>query len=266
MSERSLVIIYDYVPDTGKSEIWNAVEAAVSDMPEYCVLVFYYQTKSPDMRKSRSKILAEAAEKLGGICEFTKPEDADLKVWVKKHFAALGREAEEPAVSTLIEYCSGVMDNMFNDIQKLCAYKGTGKITGDDVKAVVVPSPEARTYELTELLAKGDYSGAYIIINELLYMRTEISYIASAIYKTYINLYMLKLARTKAEISAVQKQLGLRDFVADRYKRISDTIEIKILRKALDLCFSADIDMKSLRTEKRYILEKLIGDISALAA
>ena len=62
----------------------------LSDIPDYCTVVFTYETTQwkPD---KRLKKLWEAVESNASIVEFAKQEQRDLISWVTRHFTANGK-------------------------------------------------------------------------------------------------------------------------------------------------------------------------------
>lgn len=59
----------------------------LSDIPEYCTVVFYYETGEwkPD---KRYKKLYDAITQTGLMVEFAKQDQRDLVAWIIRHFAA----------------------------------------------------------------------------------------------------------------------------------------------------------------------------------
>ena len=66
-----------------------------SDIPDYCTVVFTYETVNfkPD---KRLKKLWDAVNKNGELVEFAKQSQRDLITWITRHFTAAGKRRLQP--------------------------------------------------------------------------------------------------------------------------------------------------------------------------
>ena len=93
MAERTLVQVEDIdlfkLPEDSRSKIIDIL----SDIPEYCTLVFVYETVEfkPDKRLKKLWEAVSQAE----IVEFAKQSQRDLISWMTRHFAARNKYALE---------------------------------------------------------------------------------------------------------------------------------------------------------------------------
>ena len=87
MAERSLVQVDEIdlfkLPESDRQHMAEIL----ADVPEYCTVVFSYETVEwkPDKRQKK---LWEAIDKNGTIVEFAKQSQRDLVAWITRHFAA----------------------------------------------------------------------------------------------------------------------------------------------------------------------------------
>jgi len=264
MSDKKLVVVEDYNPDEGKEETWKDIQAVIPDVPEDTVLVFTLQGE-PGAGKGRMAALAKLVSKHGAVCLFKAAEKDDLTAWARRHFAALGRTADPAAVSRLLSVCDNAMDNLYNEIQKICAYAEGPKVRAEDVDAVATPSLDAKLYSLSDKLASRDYDGCLTLTDELLGQKAEVMAIASTLYRTVIQLHRIKLCGPSAqERNALCKTMGMRDFVFNKYAHATERMTKAFLRRALSACLDADDALKSSRADKRIVLECLYGRLLGL--
>ena len=73
-----------------------------SDIPDYCTVVFTYETVEwkPD---KRLKKLWDAVSKHGTVVEFARQNERELVAWISRHFAHLGKRIDPNLCVYLIE-------------------------------------------------------------------------------------------------------------------------------------------------------------------
>ena len=109
MAERTLVQVEDIdifkLPEDSRSKMIDIL----SDIPEYCTVIFVYETVEfkPD---KRLKKLWEAVSK-AEIVEFTKQSQRDLISWITRHFAAKGKYISPELCLYLLELTDGNGNN-----------------------------------------------------------------------------------------------------------------------------------------------------------
>ena len=88
-----------------------------SDIPDYCTVVFTYETTvfKPD---KRLKKLWETIDTSGQIVEFAKQDQRDLIAWVTRHFAAEKKSISADLCAYLIDITGGTMTALSSEIRK----------------------------------------------------------------------------------------------------------------------------------------------------
>ena len=144
----------------------------LSDIPDYCTVVFTYETVSwkPD---KRLKKLWEAVDGNALIVEFAKQDQRDLIAWVTRHFAAQKKRISTDLCAYLIDITGGPMTALSGEIQKICAYSGADEIKKSDIDAVTEPVLDAVVFQMTDLLSSGRYDQAMLKLQTLLKMQQE---------------------------------------------------------------------------------------------
>ena len=124
----------------------------LSDIPDYCTVVFTFETVSwkPD---KRLKKLWEAVDS-GCIVEFAKQDQRDLIAWVTRHFAAHKKQIPSDLCAYLIDITGGTMTALAGEIQKICAYSGADHITKSDIDAVTEQVLDAVVFQMTDMLSR----------------------------------------------------------------------------------------------------------------
>ena len=144
--------------------------AVISDIPDYCTVVFTYETTpwSPD---KRLKKLWSAVEGSGSIIEFARQNQRDLIAWVTRHFAASGKRISSDLCAYLIDITGGTMTALNSEIEKICAYSGADEIRKSDIDAVTEPVLDAVVFQMTDLLSAGRYDQALQKLQKLMKMQ-----------------------------------------------------------------------------------------------
>ena len=104
-----------------------------SDIPEYCCVVFTFETV-PWKPDKRLKKLWEAIDNYGNVVEFAKQDQRELVAWISRHFAAKNKRISPNLCVYLIEITGGTMTALSSEIGKICAFSGADEIKKSDGK------------------------------------------------------------------------------------------------------------------------------------
>ena len=125
-------------------------------------------------------------------------------------------------------------------------------------------STEASVYNISKAVIRGDLSGAYKILDDLLYMNTETTYILSVLAGTYIDMYRCFAARSEGKrAEEIAKDFGYYNNafrLTDASRNISRFSEEQLV-KFLDILRNGDKLLKGSRCDDRVILEKTIAEL-----
>ena len=126
----------------------------LSDIPDYCTVVFTYETVAwkPD---KRLKKLWEAIDGSGEVVEFAKQDQRDLTAWITRHFAAREKRISNDLCLHRIDITGGTMTALSGEIDKICAYSGATEIKKSDIDAVTEPVLDAVVFQMTDMLSAG---------------------------------------------------------------------------------------------------------------
>ena len=149
MAERTMVIVDEIdVFKMNESDREKMIDI-FSDIPEYCTVVFTYETTGfkPD---KRLKKLWEAISKYGELIEFAKQSQRDLITWITRHFSANGKRINPDLCAYLIDITDGTMTSLSGEISKISAYSGADEIKKSDIDAVTEPVLDAVVFQMTD--------------------------------------------------------------------------------------------------------------------
>jgi len=236
----------------------NKMTEILSDIPEYCCVVFTYET-TPWKPDKRLKKLWEAVDKNGTVVEFAKQDQRDLVAWVTRHFAAKNKRISANLCVYLIEITGGTMTALAGEIEKISSYSGAGEIKKSDIDAVTEPVLDAVVYQMTDLLGQGDFSATLLKLDQLLKLQQEPILILGAIGS---HLRRISTARTLLDngksSGELMKLYGLSDYPARKTMEAGRRFSAEFCRKASELVLETDRKMKTSYDAPNRLLELLI--------
>jgi DNA polymerase-3 subunit delta len=216
MAERTMVIVDEIdIFKMNDADRERMVEI-ISDIPEYCTVVFTYETTAfkPD---KRYKKLYDAVERYGTVVEFQKQSQRDLVNWISRHFASAGKRIAPNLCVYLIDITDGTMTALSGEIAKICAYSGADEICKADIDAVVEPVLDAVVFQMTDMLSRQDYGMALMMLKQLLQMQQEPIAILGAIGGHFRRLGVARVLLDQGKTSTdLMKLCAMGDYAAKK--------------------------------------------------
>lgn len=258
MAEHTLVQVDDIdLFKLGEADRTKMTEI-LSDIPDYCTVIFTYLTVSwkPD---KRLKKLWEAVDKNGNVVEFAKQDQRDLVAWITRHFAARSKRISNDLCVYLIDITGGTMTALAGEIDKICAYSGADEIRKSDIDAVTEPVLDAVVFQMTDLLSAGRYDQALNKLQQLLKMQQEPLAILGAVGGHFRRLGVARtlLDRGKSAYD-LQKLYGIPDYPARKTMEAARRFSADFCRKSAQLVLETDYRMKTSFDDSQRLLELLI--------
>jgi len=258
MAERTMVVVDEI--DLFKMNEADRDRAAeiISDIPDYCTLVFTYET-TPFKPDKRLKKLWGAIEKNGMLVEFQKQNQRDLISWIGRHFAAAGKKITPDLCNYLIDITGGTMTALSGEISKICAYSGSGEVCKTDIDAVVEPVLDAVVFQMTDLLGQKAYGAALLKLQQLLKMQQEPIAILGAIGGHFRRLSTARILLDNGRnADDLMKMTGMKDYPARKTIAAARHFSAAFYQRAAELVLESDVKMKTSVDDPERILEVLI--------
>ena len=230
----------------------------LSDIPEYCTVVFTYITMEwkPD---KRLKKLWDAVSGNGLDVEFAKQSQRDLIAWVTRHFAARKKRISTDLCAYLIDITGGTMTTLKGEIEKICAYSGADEIRKSDIDAVTEPVLDAVVFQMTDMLSAGRYADALLKLQQLLKMQQEPLPILGAVGMHFRRIgtarTLLDHGRSASELA---KLYGISEYPARKTMEAARRFRPEFCAKAAELILETDYKMKTSFDDSERLLELLI--------
>lgn len=262
MADSTMVVVDEIdVFKMNESDREKIVEI-LADIPEYCTVVFTYETTTfkPD---KRMKKLWDAINAHGLLVEFTKQNQRDLITWITRHFAAAGKRIHPDLCAYLIDITDGTMTSLSGEISKIAAYSGADEIRKSDIDAVTEPVLDAVVFQMTDLLSQGDYGKALVKLQQLLKMQQEPLAILGAIGGHFRRMATARTLLDNGKTSGELMRLcGLQDYPARKTMSAAGRFGAGFYAKAAELVLESDRQMKTSFDDPKRILEILIMDLA----
>ncbi len=236
----------------------DKMAAVLSDVPDYCTVVFTYDIV-PWKPDKRLKKLWEAVSKNAQIVEFARQSQRDLIAWVTRHFAGHGKQISSELCTYLIDLTGGTMTALQGEISKIAAFSGADVIVKADIDAVTEPVLDAVVFQMTDLMGAGNYGAALEKLGQLLKMQQEPIVILGAVGGHFRR---ISTARTLMDCGKntddLMKLTGLKDYPARKTMGAARSFSSKFCRRAAKLILETDYQMKTSFDDQKRLLELLI--------
>ncbi len=265
MAERTLVQVDEIDLFKFAEDGREKMTEILADIPDYCTVVFTYETVSwkPDKRFSK---LWGAVNKNGLIVEFAKQSQRDLVAWITRHFASRKKTITPELCTYLIDITGGTMTAISSEIAKIVAFSGADHICKADIDAVTEPVLDAVVFRMTDQLGTGDYSGALVTLQKLLKMQQEPLPILGAIGLHFRRLSAARVLLDNGRNSSeLMKMCGISDYPARKTMEAARRFTPQFLAKASRLIVETDYKMKTSFDDIERLLELLVLQLAAEA-
>lgn len=257
MAERTMVQV-DEIDFFKLPEDQRDVMAQIlADIPEYCTVVFCYETVAYKPDKRYKKLWDAVCA--GQAVEFAKQSQRDLVAWMQRHFAAQKKTISPELCVYLMELTDGTMTSLAGEIKKIAAFSGADAICKADIDAVTEPVLDAVVYRMTDQLSAGDYGAALQTLHKLLKMQEEPLGILGAIGGHFRRLSTARMLRENGRnASELAKLYSIQEYPARKAMDACRRFTPEFYKKAAMLVLETDRKCKTSVDTPQRLLEMLI--------
>ena len=258
MAERTLVEIDDVDLYREPEAAREKLIAILEDIPDYCCLVFLYDTVeyAPD---KRMKKLHAALEKRVQAVQFRRQSASDLRAWVRRQALAGGKDIDNAASDYLAFLTDHSLSAMHSELLKLTSYAAGPVITKQDIDAVVEPTLTAVSFDISNAIVDGSYERALVKLRELLAMQQDPILLLGAISAQMRRIQCAKvLSENGKGGDALMKLCGIGDYPARLTMGAARKLSPEFCAGAVLLCLETDRQMKLSYDDPQRLLELLL--------
>lgn len=258
MAESTFILVDDIDLFKLAEDDRNWIAECLSQIPEYCTVVFTYETVEwkPD---KRYKTLWEAIDRNATIVQFAKQSERDLVTWIMRHFAAEGKKINPNLCVYLMELTGGTMTALAGEISKICAYSDADEIVKADIDAVVEPVLDAVVFQMTDLMGQGAFGPALQKLQVLFKMQNEPLAILGAIGAHYRKIGSARILLNQGmRAGDLMSLYGISDYAAKKIMNSAMRLSDRFCRLANSLVMETDYQLKSSYGDGERLIEALV--------
>ncbi len=241
LAERSLVIVRDVDILAPDAKLAAAAPGILASIPEETCLVFVLGDTEPGSSKMNKKIAEVFSQHGRSVC-FSRPAADEFNRWIRRRFAAMGKNCSSAEAAYLAGLCGGLMFSAIPEIEKIGAFAPGEEITRADIDAVVIPVTETVIFNLTDAVAARDIVRAQaqleILAKQKLRREEAVTQLGAAMRRLYGAKLTVESGRGRNEYMT---NFGVRSsYAADIHLRQARGFTLERLRQAVILCAEAE--------------------------
>lgn len=228
----------------------------VTDIPDTSVLIFVETSV-------KREVLYKRIEEIGAVAEFATPSEATLTGWVASKFMKEGIKVEKAAIKFLLENVTLDMNNISNEVEKLifyCIDKGT--VTVEDVEKMCVSQVEGKIFDMIDALSRKDSKTVIDLYEDLVYLKEPYRRMLSNISTHFRRTMKTRLCMDEGKnISEIMSCLGIKEYPAKKYMALGRKYDFGRLRKNVERCGQADMQIKTYVMNEKMAMDMLLADL-----
>lgn len=270
MSDKKCVILKDYnFEDCEKEDFDRLIQLCKDDVPTAVFILWFDFTEFDTKKNEKFKKLCAAAEKGNArVVDVPYRSIAELSKMLCDGAKKRGCTLAYDTAVFMVQTVGTEIETLQNELEKVCAYVGSGEITEREVKNVCIQTIEQSVYNLSGNILSGNVSAALKVLDELFFMRVQPMAIFYTVAGVYVDLCRAYGAREGGvSVSQAVKDFSYKNksFLLERAARQIGKINKKRLSLSLNELMETDKRFKSNGTDNREVLEEMIVRLSYIA-
>lgn len=265
MSERTCVLLKDVPVDALSESDREKFMQILSDIPPTCTIVLWMdQVQVQPKTQAKWRNFIKAVEPFAQIAALDKRGRSDLVKLLRGGAEKRGCQLSADLAVYLLSLVGDDLTNLLTELEKLCAYKGSGEITRADVDAVAVRTVEAVVFDLSKAIFAGDAGRAFSILSALFTQKVEPVMIHGALTACYVDVYRAKvfvLSGGRAEDAASLFNYKGKEFRLRNAQRDGKALSMQQVRECLDILLLCDKNLKGSGMDARLLLERCVTQL-----
>lgn len=203
-------------------------------------------------------------KKHGLIVEFNYRKPEEMAKWILRMVKARKHEMDLKTAAQLAEYCEPGMDDVLNEIEKLCLYIGDRpQITMEDIKRVCSRSVKSRVFDLTDAIGARNCAKALSLLNDLVVLKEPMPKVMYMIMRQFRQLAQIKLMKREgANQAEITGRLRLPPYFSGKIIQQAERFSLEKLEKAISTGLELDLAIKTGKIQDRTAIELMIAGIS----
>lgn len=266
MAEHKIVEIWGLDLLALKKEDEKRLVDAVKAVEKDTIFVIFERFAELDLstKKSKERKIIKDLSAIMTVTEFARQSEMKLLSWTDRIFKTAEVRISDFNITKMIKLCDFSMTRLKSDSEKLIAYckhNGLDTVPNEIIDLLVKPTAENEGYEFVDAFIKKSKKEACTILENLKGQNVEAVIVLSMIAKAVNALSVLKSSRGKYPDPEVINMTGLFPWQIKSYISASSNWTTSELKKATELTFACDSDLKSTGVPPYVLLERLVVSI-----
>ena len=148
-----------YVGDRGK--INDELFSILADIPETSILIFWMDTIEVEEKNSKWAKIIKTFDENGACAKIDKRTRSALEKLLISSAAKKNCSLSKDVAGYMISLVGEDMSTLQNELNKVCAFANSGEITKKHIDETVIVSVEAKIFNLSRMIAKGEADNAF---------------------------------------------------------------------------------------------------------
>lgn len=269
-ADYKVVLITDLEPDSLDADELKAYISIIENLPETTVLIISETGVEIDGKKpkAKEKKLMAAVEKAGSVCELSYLSPQMISAMAEKKAARAGCTLSRENGLYLAEMCGRSLSAVSNEMEKLCAYTGSGEITRAAIDALTPKQVDTSVYTLAAELLSGNTDKAFRILDDLFLQRIEPVVISAVLSGHFVDLYRAKLGqqakKSYNDTAGAFRYPPNRHFLVKKAYSAVNRLSEEYLGACIDILYRTNKLLNSSKADRRVLLEQALTEISSL--
>lgn len=268
-AEKKLIEIHSLDIAGMKESELEEFTTLLAELPQYDynVVILYMLPDSFDFGTAKypSKLFKKLSEYLTPV-GFDYEIPSRLIKWIQQHFRTSGIVIEPDICTKLIKNVGQSMFRLKNEIDKLSAYilsQGRNSVTESDIDNITVHIKSIDPFDFANAILDGDMDKAFYILSDMKERKEKPEIILSQVSRVYDDLCMIKsLYENGMSQQTIAVKLKMHEYKTGLYLKSSMKRSLSDIRKAVDLCFDADLKIKSTALDSYAVLDRLVVELA----
>ena len=278
MSEYNCILINDYNCEKPREnmaglraeDLNKKLIDVLKDIPHQTIVIFnvtgFEINAKTDFKtgksiiKDKNKKLADLAAKMGALVECPIKTENELAKEIAASVSARGALISLDRARELAEMCQSDTLTIRNEIDKLCAYVGSGEITADTLHNLVHRQSDVTFFKLADAVAAFNKKSAFEALDELMQDKDNRGAVLANITGSFIDMYRAVCARRCGkQIQDVKEDFAyVWDFKVKNAFRDSSRMSVLHLRECTSILRATNIALNSGGGDEKTILEQTV--------
>lgn len=222
-----------------------------------------------DGKKDKANALIKVCDKAGAVVALEARSRTDTLRFLRNRAQKSGCELSSDCAAYLIDRCGDNLQLLATETDKLCAYAGGGEITKGQIDDIISAALQARVFDLSKAILRGNFNRAMELIDQLCQQREPAVKILAVLSGAFVDLYRGYCARQAgAQPARAAAELGYaknREFAIKNAMSDSGRYSPAQLGEMLRVLVEADLRVKSTGADERTVLEYAVARLFTLA-